>query len=82
MGIEVEDMIVKKAYSKVKCKYWDKKRHTFEVVDVTNCIGWFLFGIIPIYLIELEKYSNVDFEESGKGTVRNVFVDRFREHLI
>lgn len=75
-------MIVKKAYSKVRCKHWNKKRHTFEVINVTNYVGWFLFGFIPIYLIELEKYSKVDFEDSGEETVRYGLVDRFKEYLI
>ena len=61
-------MIVKKLYRRVKSRWWNKEREEFENTTVTDYIGWFLFGIIPIYLIELNKYEEVDFEESGKGT--------------
>lgn len=63
-------MIVKKLYRKVKCKWWNEKRRVFELIEVKDYIGWFLFGFIPIYLIELDGYDNVDFEESGKGTIK------------
>ena len=60
-------MIIKKLYRKTKCRWWNKKRNVFENVTTTDYIGWFLFGSIPIYLIELNKVEDVDFEESGKG---------------
>ena len=63
-------MIVKKLYRNVHSTWWNKKRKVFEKTTITDYIGWFLFGFIPIYLIELDKYDNVDFEETGKGTIR------------
>ena len=62
-------MIIKKLYRKTKCRWWNKKRRVFENTTITDYIGWFLFGIIPIYLIELNKCEDVDFEKSGKGTL-------------
>ena len=63
-------MIVKKLYRRVRCRWWDKERKVFENTTVTDYVGWFLFGIIPIYLIELDKREDVDFKESGKDTIR------------
>lgn len=63
-------MIVKKLYRKIRCKWWDKKRKVYENTTVKDYMGWFLFGFIPIYLIELDNYVDVDFEKSGKGTIR------------
>lgn len=62
-------MIVKKLYRKCKHKYWNKKRMTYENTIITDYVGWFLFGLIPIYLIELDTYLKVDFEETGEGTI-------------
>lgn len=56
-------MVVKKLYRKVKCRWWDEKRKVFENTTRTDYIGWFLFGIIPIYLIELGKQEELDFIE-------------------
>ena len=63
-------MIVKKLYRKIRCKWWDKKRNVYENTTITDYMGWFLFGFIPIYLIELDTYVDVDFETSGEGTIR------------
>lgn len=63
-------MIVKKLYRRVRCRWWNKEREVFENTTVTDYVGWFLFGIIPIYLIELDKREDVDFKESGEGTIR------------
>ena len=62
-------MIVKKLQRKIRCKWWDNKRKTFERTTIKEYMGWFLFGFIPIYLIELDRYEDFDFE-SGKGTER------------
>ena len=62
-------MIVKKLQRKIRYKWWDNKRKTFERTIIKEYVGWFLFGFIPIYLIELDSYENFDFE-SGKGTER------------
>lgn len=63
-------MIIKKLYRASKTKSWDKERKTYEIVTITDYIGWFLFGFIPIYLIEIDKYYNVDFKDTGKDTIR------------
>ena len=63
-------MIIKKLYRASKTKSWDKERNVYEIVTITDYVGWFLFGFIPIYLIEIDKYYNVDFKETGKDTIR------------
>jgi hypothetical protein len=63
-------MIVKKLYRKVKNRWWNSERQVFENTTVTDYVGWFLFGFIPVYLIELDKREDVDFEDSGKCTLR------------
>ncbi len=63
-------MIVKKLYRRIKNKWWNKERGVFENTTITDYMGWFLFGIIPIYLIELDTYEDFDFEECGKDTIR------------
>lgn len=63
-------MIVKKLYRKIRSKWWDKKRKVYQNTTITDYMGWFLFGFIPIYLIELDTYVDVDFEESGEGIIR------------
>lgn len=69
-------MIVKKLYRKVRCRWWDKERKVFENTTITDYIGWFLFGFIPIYLIQLDKYEEVDFKESGKDIIEyGIFKD-------
>lgn len=62
-------MIIKKLYRKTKCRWWDKERKVFQNVTTTDYIGWFLFGIIPIYLIELGKYEKLDFVGHADETV-------------
>ncbi len=63
-------MIVKKLYRASKTKSWDKERNVYEIVIITDYIGWFLFGFIPIYLIEIDKYYDVDFKDDDKDTIR------------
>lgn len=74
-------MIIKKLYRKVKSRWWNKERRTFENTTVIDYVGWFLFGVIPIYLIELNKREDVDFEELGKGTIR-YGINKKYEHLM
>ena len=62
-------MIIKKLYRKIKTRWWDEERRVFENTTITEYMGWFLFGFIPIYLIELDKYEEVDFKETGKGVI-------------
>lgn len=62
-------MIVKKLYRKIKYKNWDKEREKFEKVTTIDYMGWFLFGFIPIYLIELNRYEDYNFEEIGEYTL-------------
>lgn len=74
-------MIVKKLYRRVHSKWWDNKRKVFECTTVTDYMGWFLFGFIPIYLIELDKKKDVDFEETGEGTIRYGINEKYK-HLM
>ena len=63
-------MIVKKLYRKIKTGWWNKERNKFEKTTIIDYMGWFLFGFIPIYLIELDRYEDYDFEEIDKYTLR------------
>ena len=62
-------MIVKKLYRKTKCCDYDAERRVFGNVTTTDYIGWFLFGFIPIYLIELDKRTKFNSVETGEFTV-------------
>ena len=75
-------MIVKKLYRKIKCRWWNKKRQVFENTTVIDYVGWFLFGFIPIYLIELDKRKDVDFEDSGEGTIRYEINEKYKHLMI
>ena len=63
-------MIIKKLYRKVRFKNWNKKRNKFEKITTIDYMGWFLFGFIPIYLIELDRYEDYNFEETDEYTLR------------
>lgn len=70
-------MIVKRLYSKTKCEMWDNDKKHFNFVITTYYIGWFLFGKIPIYSMEIdvmvknnlgeevEEYRHVDYRTYG-----------------
>lgn len=70
-------MIVKKLYRKIKCRWWDEERRVFQNTTITEYIGWFLFGIIPIYLIELDKWEEVDFKETGEGIIEYGVIKKY-----
>ena len=70
-------MIVKKLYRKVRCKWWNDKRKVYELTTVNDYMGWFLFGFIPIYLIKLDSYEDVDFEKTGEGTIRYGIYEKY-----
>jgi hypothetical protein len=74
-------MIIKKLYRASKTKSWDKERKTYEIVIITDYIGWFLFGFIPIYLIEIDKYYDVDFKDTGKDTIR-LGINKKYQHIV
>ena len=75
-------MIIKKLYRSVRCKWWNNKRQVYENHTITDYVGWFLFGIIPIYLIELDKREDVDFEETGKGTLTYGINENYKHLMI
>ena len=75
-------MIVKKLYRKVKCRWWNKERKVFEDVTTTDYIGWFLFGFIPIYLIQLGKKEEFDFIEGEEAQVFEYKVFKDYGHLV
>lgn len=62
-------MLIKKLYRRVKCEEYDAERRVFGKVTTTDYIGYFLFGCIPIYLIELDKEFKFNSVETGKFTV-------------
>jgi hypothetical protein len=41
----------------------------FENITTTDYIGWFLFGCIPIYLVELGKNEELDYIEGEEAEV-------------
>lgn len=75
-------MIVKKLYRKVKCKWWNKERKVFENVITTDYIGWFLFGFIPIYLIQLDKNEELNFVDGEEAQVFEYKVFKDYGHLV
>lgn len=75
-------MIIKKLYRKSKFRWWDKERRVFENTTVTDYIGWFLFGFIPIYLIELDKHEDVNFKESGEGVLEYGIIKKYGHLMI
>ena len=75
-------MIVKRLYRKVKCRWWDEKRKVFKNVTTTDYIGWFLFGFIPIYLIELGKYEELNFVDGEEAEVLEYGIFKDYGHLI
>lgn len=75
-------MIVKKLYKRVKCRYWNKERKVFENVTTTDYIGWFLFGFIPIYLIQLGKNEELNFVDGEEPTVLDFKVYKDYGHLM
>lgn len=60
-------MIVKKLYRRVRCNWWNKEREVFERVSKTDYLGWFLFGVIPIYLTQLDKVDEYNLEDSEES---------------
>lgn len=75
-------MIIKKLYRNVRCRWWDKEREVFRNVTTTDYIGWFLFGIIPIYLIQLGKNEELNFIEGEEAEVLEYKVFKDYGHLI
>lgn len=75
-------MIVKKLYRKVDCKEYDAERRKFGNVTTTDYIGWFLFGCIPIYLIELNKNTTFDSVETGEFTVKYGVIEKYKHLMI
>ena len=61
-------MIVKKLWRRVRCQWWDKKRKVYQLTTIREYVGWFLFGFIPVYLIQLDKYDKVNFEGQDEFT--------------
>jgi hypothetical protein len=75
-------MIVKKLYRSVRCRWWDEERQVFENITVTDYLGWFLFGFIPIYLIELDKHEDVDFKDTGEDTIKYGINEKYKYLII
>lgn len=75
-------MIVKKLYRRVRCRWWDKKREVFENVTTTDYVGWFLFGFIPIYLIQLGKNEELNFIDGEEAEVLEYKVFKDYGYLI
>lgn len=75
-------MIVKKLYRKIRFKDWDKERRVFEETKITDYLGWFLFGFIPIYLIKLDTVDEYDFKDGGETILRPAIYERYSNLII
>jgi hypothetical protein len=75
-------MIVKKLYKKFKFRDWNKERKVFESVITIDYLGWFLFGIIPIYLVQLNISEEFNYIEGEKAKVFDHKVYRDYGHLM
>ena len=71
-------MIVKKLYRRVGLRWWDKDRKVYQNTTVTDYVGWFLFGLIPIYLIQLDKYEKVNFKDTGEVTLNHGVIEKYK----
>lgn len=71
-------MIVKKLYRRVGLRWWDKDRKVYQNTTVTDYVGWFLFGLIPIYLIQLDKHEEVNFKDTGEGTLNYGVIEKYK----
>ena len=69
-------MIVKKPYIRVKCEKWNKEEKKFDLVTTKTYIGYFLFGIIPVYLILINEIVE------GYGTKLESFGNKYEKYLI
>lgn len=74
-------MIIKKLYRRIKCRWWNKNLKEFEDTTITDYVGWFLFGFIPVYLIELDKYEDICFE-SGKDTLKYGVIEKYKHLMV
>ena len=59
-------MIVKKLFFKTKCEFYDKEKKKFNFVITTYYIGWFLFGRIPLYIVEIDKEVDNRIDDEPK----------------
>jgi len=69
-------MIVKKPYMKVKCEMWNKTTEKYDLVTTKTYIGYFLFGIIPVYLILINEVAE------SNGNKLESFVNIYEKYLI
>ena len=59
-------MIIKKPYRKIRIF----QVNTDEICEVTDYVIWWLFGIIPLYIIVMDKYTTVNH---GKAVHEGVY---------
>lgn len=57
-------MIIKKLWRKIK----NSNHKDCEFTEIKEYLGYFLFGFIPIYLIELDSYTNVK-DDKGEDSI-------------
>lgn len=76
-------MIVKKLYRRIINKAYNKKQKRFEHTTIIDYLGWFLFGFIPIYLIQLDKREDVVLDEDdGEKSTITYGINRTYNHLM
>lgn len=75
-------MIVKKLYRRIQVKWWNKKLGEYQLTIVTDYMGWFLFGFIPIYLIRLDKRETWKPDDGSKEIELRAGITTKYEHLI
>lgn len=74
-------MIVKKLYRSVQSKWWNKELKRYELTIVTDYLGWFLFGFIPIYLIKLDEKESWKPDDEEEVELRPGITTKYK-HLI
>lgn len=75
-------MIIKKLNRVTVCSEWNDERKKYEHITVTDYLGWYLFGKIPLYLIELNKEEQFDYEDLSKPTMMDYTVIKKYSNLL
>ena len=74
-------MIVKKLHRRIQNKWWNKELKYYELTVVTDYMGWFLFGFIPIYLVQLDKQETWESEDKEEIKIKEGILKKYG-HLI
>lgn len=61
-------MVVKKLYRGIKCNDWNNDKNQFDEVVVSDYIGYFLFGFIPLYMKKIDEHREWRYGEDNNIT--------------